>query len=509
MSERDTAERPILLGSPARGLRYLAPNLARAIWKRRAGRVAILSSIVTLSAGLYVLRSLLYPLLIALRPHTPVIVGLLLTTVVVIVLGRALAGRRRVFWGVTSLLALAWALLLGLPFNVPRELSRWYGFTMLEKIELTELPLTARERVLPLSMIEGIAIDRATGSDLRIEQFKLIDYDGALYWIAPETPVGLVDRLTLREIRGLVRMEASTMDVEAKHFDVDFAYGRGLLRPRDLLRTTLPNRLGLLDLFDKEIEQEVRYVQINVDTFVQVVALTDWEGLFPFAIPTFGGVFVINAHGEQDIRFYTPAEIASVPYLQGQNLLPEKVSHFYAESWTYNQGLWGWLRNRGRTEITQIPEDTNPQPFTVYFRDVRGEEGLYQFYALEPEGHGTGLSKILLFEPRGHRSACRVYYFDFTARGQSMVGPARIAETIRGSDLHAHWKQKSEGTFVISESRPYIKERDGKRTFRWFNSIVTRAKGSNLPLVVIADPDSLEVEWHEGDALRRLLSPLM
>ena len=66
---------------------------------------------------------------------------------------------------------------------------------------------------------------------------------------------------------------------------------------------------------------------------------------------------------------------------------------------------------------------------------------------------------------------------------------------------------KSGGTFVISESRPYVKERDGRRTFRWFNSIVTSEQGSTLPLVVIADPDTLEVRWHEGDAVTELLAP--
>jgi hypothetical protein len=130
---------------------------------------------------------------------------------------------------------------------------------------------------------------------------------------------------------------------------------------------------------------------------------------------------------------------------------------------------------------------------------------VFQFFALEPMGRSAGLSKMLLVDPRGHQAVPPVYFYDFEARGQELVGPARIAETIRASDIHVDWQASSGGTFVIAESRPYIKEVDGTRQFRWFNSVVTRTQGSGQPRVVLADPVSLAVDWLDPGQVQALL----
>ena len=90
-------------------------------------------------------------------------------------------------------------------------------------------------------------------------------------------------------------------------------------------------------------------------------------------------------------------------------------------------------------------------------------------------------------------------------KGEELVGPARIAETIKASDIHADWKQQGTGTLVIAESRPLINDRARKREFHWFNSVVTHPQGSGQPRVVLADPKTLQVEWLEPPAVQKLL----
>jgi hypothetical protein len=495
-------------GAPEHGpLYYVCRNLGRILWSYRAVRGAVRASPFVLLPSFWLGRAFLQPYLVALRRSSPQLVALALSVVVVAAAVRLGRGRPGLARGIAVLVAAAWIGLVVLPVDPFREMSLYAGYRSLDRRVLARLPLTDDERVYPLAMIARIVGDRLTESHFTVSRFELMRRGRELYWVAQKTPSGNVNRLSLEPIPGLIQVPASATSVDIRHIEARFAYGRDVMWFQELARYVLPRRLSFVDLFDKEIDpDDVTYMIDDSGNWVQVVAVIDWDGVFPAVVPRFAGVFVCPQEGRGDIQFLAPDRIAAAPFLQKQNLLPEVVSSFYAEAWKFNQGLSGWLRNRGVTKITTVPEDANQQPFTVHFRDVDGNDGLYQFFALEPAGPSSGLSRMLLFEPWGHRREVTAYVYDFEERRESLVGPARIAETIKGSDLHADWKQKTGGgTFVIAESRPYIKERGGRRTFRWFNSIITDSHGSNLPIVVLADPRSLRVEWYEGDRIKALL----
>jgi hypothetical protein len=487
-------------------LYYLFRNVFRMFWKHKAIRVAVQASPFVLMAALYLGRAFANPKLVVLRQHSPMLITILFTGIVMALPWtlRSLKGLRKV---VTVAVIAMWIVLWALPFDPFRELSLYYGHTLLDKRPLEKLPLTDNERIYPLSLVKRIVEDRMTQSHVSIAPFEMLREKEELSWVAQKTPAGAINQMTLEEVSGLVKVAASSVTVNIEHIPVKFPYGRDLFFLQDLNRYLLPRKLGFLDIFDKQIDQDdVTFVKDDKGKWVAVVSVIDWDGLFPFCIPRFGGVFVCPQKGEGDIRYYSPEEIAQTPHLRDQNLLPEDISSFYAEGWKFNQGFMAWVRNRGVTKITTIPEDTAQQPFSVFFRGVEGRDGLFQFFALEPEGKSSGLSKMLLFDPSGSSHTPVAYVYDFDAKNEELVGPERIAETIKSSDLHADWKQRNgTGTFIIAESRPYIKDVAGHRVFRWFNSIITDKQGSGLPLVVLADPKTLKVEWFESGAIKKLM----
>lgn len=485
-------------------LYYIARNLTRKLRAHRLGRALLVGVPVTLLAGIVLARPLAGPYLVALRRQSPAFVTAALATLALVLAWTR--GGRRARALVTGGVTLLGAGILAYPGDFFRDLSLYGCWRSLERRELSRLPLTRHERIYPLSLVSRIVEDRVTESHFAVSPFEMQLRDGELYWVAQKTPTGRVNEVTLRDVTGLVQVAASSVDVEIRHHAVDFPYGRDLMLPKDLGRFVLPRELGWLDGFDKELDvEDLSFHQDERGEWVMVMAVIDWDGIFPYCVPRFGGVFVCPQRGKGDVRWLAPAEIAAVPWLREQNLVPEAISQFYAESWKFNRGLLGWIQNEGVTKITSIPEDTAQQPFAVYFSDVEGHDGVYQFFALEPHGKSAGLSKMLLVDPRGHQATPPVFVYDFEARGEELVGPARIAETIKASDIHVDWRQRTGGTFVIAESRPYIKDVAGTRRFRWFNSLVTRAQGSGQPRVVLADPVDLSVAWLEPGEVQALL----
>lgn len=484
---------------------YLFRNLGRMIWGNKIARTAVTAGPFVALVVIWLARALCNPYLVAVRRQSPAIVTALISLAVV-ALAQSFVKAAGPRWFVTGLVAAFWIAVATSPYGLFHNLSLYGCWRAMEKHELRRLPVTHHERIYPLSMVSRIVEDRLTQSHFTVSPFEMQMDKGQLYWVAQKTPAGMINTMALENVTGLVQVAASSVAVDIQHHKVEFEYGRDLFFIRDLGHYVLPRQLGFLDIFDKELDREDLAFRVDDQgRWVMVMAVIDWDGIFPFCIPTFGGVFICPQKGHGDVRWVKPAEMATIPYLRGQNLVPETLTKYYAESWKFNQGLSGYLRNQGVTKITSIPEDTAQQPFAVYFKDVNGQDGLYQFFALEPDGKSAGLSKMLLFDPQGYKETPVAYYYDFEAKGEELVGPARIAETIKASDIHVDWKQAGTGTFVIAESRPLIKDRGGKREFHWFNSVVTHQQGSGQPRVVLADPRSLRVDWLEPSSVQKLL----
>ena len=489
-------------------LYYLCRNLGRLIWSNRITKKIVVGAPPVLCTFIYFASALSNPIMVEIRKRSPAIVTALMSFAVVLALHTWAARWHRVRRLITGSIMIFWLAVMLSPDSFFHNLSLYGAYLEMDRHELTRLPLTQHERIYPLSMVTHIVHDRLTQSHFTVSPFETyVDPNERLWWIAQKTPAGLVNTVSLQDVSGLVQVATSSTTVDIQHHAVDFKYGRDLFILRDLGHYVLPHKLSFLDIFDKELDRDdITYVKDAQGRWVMVMAVIDWDGIWPFCVPRFGGVFVCPQRDQGEIRLYAPDEIAKTPWLRSQNLVPELITTFYAESWKFNQGFGGWIRNQGVTKITKIPEDTAQQPFTLYMKDVGGHDGLFHFFALEPAGRSAGLSKILLFDASGSTASPAAYVYDLEARGEELVGPARIAETIKASDIHVNWKEKSGyGSFIIAESRPLIRDHDGKRLFHWFNSVITEQQGSGQPRVVLADPKSLAVEWLEPAAVQKLV----
>lgn len=486
---------------------YLFRNLGRKIWARPILRKVVCFGPFVLLIVIYCASAFSNPVMVSLRKQSPAIITGLMSLALVAAVQSYVsrAWPRRL---VTLCVVAFWVGVAASPYSFFYNVSLYGAFLSIDRHELAKLPVTTHERIFPLSLVNRIVEDRLTQSHFTISPFEIMQDKGQLYWVAQKTPSGVIDKATLKDVTGLVSVGASNINVEIEHHKVDFPYGRDLFILKDLGHYVLPHKLGFVDIFDKELDRDdVTYMRDDKGQWVMVMAVIDWDGLWPFCIPKFGGAYVCPQRGQGEVRLVSPEEIAQIPWLREQNLVPETLTTFYADSWKFNQGLWGWLRNQGVTKITKIPEDTAQQPFCVWVKDLGGHDGMFQFFALEPAGTSAGLSKVLLFDPRGLSAMPPVWVYDLEAKGEELVGPARIAETIKSSDIHVNWKEKSGyGSFIIAESRPLVRDRNGKREFHWFNSVITEQQGSGQPRVVLADPKTLSVEWLEPAQVQKLVS---
>jgi hypothetical protein len=137
----------------------------------------------------------------------------------------------------------------------------------------------------------------------------------------------------------------------------------------------------------------VRYIRDDTGEWVQVIPLIYWKGwLLPR--PTFGGVMVIRqktgaADGLSALltgagEWIKADEIGDYAYLRGQNLVPEQVSTFVAESFRFTHGFASPMPgyHLGDIRVPNLPGDQNDQPFTCFF-DFGEDAKLYQYFALE------------------------------------------------------------------------------------------------------------------------------
>lgn len=509
-------------------------NLFKGIWNKLVQhKLKFLTLFILTIVGLYMSRAFWYQDVNYIRQHTPEIVTILMAiTAFFILISISVKSSSKGIKGLTGFFAFAQILIIAgtvfvlvsmkdtetNPFNI---LNKSAAVNNLVVKDLEYLPLTDKERIYPYETILKIARDKITSSDYTVEHFEMV-YDNQkedLVWNAEKSPSGNINKLA-RNVQGVVTLNATSDQILKNEENVEFNYGRKL-KWFNSLNYILPKMLNPLDYFDKTIDDNVRLIKDSNGEWIQVVGVTDWEGIWPSVYPKFAGVFVVKQKSDKydevtimntdffvptgdnpEIKFYTPEEIKGIEYLKNQNLVPSEITRFYAKAWTFKNGIGNFfIKKKGLTKITKISEERNQQPFTVYFNDVKTkaenpQKGLYQFYALEPRGANTALSDILLFDPRGTSSDIIVYNYNTHKNKLNLLGPERIAKTIKDSDKHLDWSN-----FIIAESRPFIREIDGVRKFYFFNSIIAKEAASAKPTIAIADPDKLDVFWYRGNSI--------
>ena len=443
-------------------------------------------------ALLFFTRALWQPALIAIRLHLAPVLFMLLG----LSIGSAICVKRR-YWTGSILMVLSLVMgILAFPFDsgIRNYLALWWHYGGIEQKELEVLPLTRYERIHPRNAVQTLA--REGISDVHEVSAPEFVRDGDDYiWSMAIEPAFAIRRLT-GTVEEVIRVPADKVALNFSgdnRYKVDFFSSEGMLAARDT-RKAVVNRFGPWRFMNYKPGQ-VRYIRNDEGKWVQMVSLVRWKGFF-LPRPVFGGVVVIEqGSGADEVtksvftgagKWIRPEEIPEHKFLLNQNVIPETVSRFTAQSYRFSRGFLSPMPgyHRGDIRIPDLPGDYNDQPFTGYF-EVGDKASLYHYFALEPfQADKQGLNTSLFVPADGQGVT---YVFRHYEKKQSLTGVSAIVSKVMESRKNYDWSRNS-----AAEQRPFIRDVGGKRRFFWLTSVVTHKDGGDTEggnFIVGAAPD--------------------
>lgn len=493
-------------------LYWLRKNIWKSI-KNFAGKNKVLATILFL-VGLYVLfvsRAAYQPLILLVRRY--LLLVLLFIGVSWWVSKKFGKSRLRGKLGI-GLLYLGFCAFLWFFGKGIYEYVRLYThFQKLDKVELTELPQTQFERIQPLNSMrtlvkQELLTDTESATDPRFNRRSDGTYDFSMA-VGP-SPRYKVQQAS-KNMYKVISVSATdpAPDFSAKNqYDAEFNIGEFLLFGK---RTSIAvgKRLGPIQYFNYQ-PSEVFFIEKGDGDWAQVVSLIQWKGWF-IPRPVFGGVMVIDEYEKEGFdgtleriflgkgTFYSPEEIQDIPYLKGQNLVPEMVTTFTANSFRFQEGFLAPLPgyHEGDVRIPALKADQNKMPFVAFFDFDKDpyDDKLYHYYGLEPfdkDKQALNTSLFLAGDGTG-----KVLYIDHAERKDAYIGSSTVSSKIIESRKNYDWEKN-----YPVEFRPYMREVDGEKRFFWLSTVVTKVDdsgqgfiGGSIPEVTLTDARISQVVW--------------
>lgn len=479
---------------------------------KKQKRITIVVSILLLIA-LFVLRDDYQPFLLFLRKYLFIII------IAVLVLFYGLSkfrktpsvGRRL---GILGLLIVFFGVLyvFGWYYKMYDYMKTYNVFNDLNRIELSELPLTQNERIQPLRNISSMA-NESVGETKDVSLPHLVRVDNENKWTMAIQPSEKYIMQRINDNTEEVFSVSSTTPFprfsNENRIPVTFSIGESLKFSRNTYNAVV-QRFNPWMLFNYE-PSDTFYMKNDNGDWVEVVSLIKWKGFF-FPYPTFGGVMIIDS-GDHDFNdyleritigkgtFVRPDEIKNYPFLTKQNTLSEKVSQLQAESLKFLGGFSDPLPWNMETavKIPEMPKDQNQQPYVTDF-DFAGSEtnaysGLYHWFGLEPVGdERTSLSYSVFIPADG---SDQLYYYDHATKKQGYAGVSAMPLKVKESRKEYDWKASTPVEF-----RPYIKEIAGRKRLFFLGTISSisdtdaqQFDGSATPDIVLIDSEYRDVIW--------------
>lgn len=384
-------------------------------------------------------------------------------------------------------------------------------FQNLNKIEISELPLTQNERIQPLRNIFSMA-NESVGETKDVSLPHLVRVDSTNKWTMAIQPAEKYVWQRVNENTEEVFAVSSTTPFprfsSENRISVTFSIGESLKFSRNTYNAAI-QKLNLFQLFTTE-PGDVFYMKNDAGKWVQVVSLIKWKGFF-FPYPTFGGVVVIE-NGEHDFNDYiervffgkgtyiSPKDITKYPFLTRQNTLSEKVSRLQAESLKFLGGFSDPLPWNMETavKIPDLPDDQNQQPFVTDFNfdgtDIDAFNGLYHWFGLEPVGdERTSLTYSVLIPADG---TDKLYYYDHASKKEGYAGVSAMPLKVIESRKEFDWSVNKPVEF-----RPYIKNIAGRKRIFFLGTISAVKEGSDnfdgsaTPDLALIDSEYRDVVW--------------
>ena len=399
----------------------------------------------------------------------------------------------------------------GWKLNLYDYMKTYNVYSHLNRVEIDELPLTQNERIQPLRNIFSMA-NESVGETMDVSLPHLVRVDNENKWTMAIQPSEkyVWQRISdnTEEVFAVSSTTAFPRFSNENRIPVTFSIGESLKFSRNTYNAVV-QRFGLWKLFSYE-PSDVFYMKNDEGQWVEVVSLINWKGFF-FPYPTFGGVMIIDngAHDFKDYleriligkgTFISPSEIKVHKFLQGQNILSEKVSQLQAESLKFLGGFSDPLPWNMKTavKIPELPDDQNQQPFVTDcdFSDtnIDAYSGLYHWFGLEPVGEERTSLTYSVFIPSDGTD--KLYYYDHASKKQGYAGVSAMPLKVKESKKEYDWSVNKPVEF-----RPYIKDIAGRKRLFFLGTIsavsddTKKFDGSATPDLALIDAEYRDVIW--------------
>jgi len=454
-------------------------------------------------------RGAIQPLFLGIRKYLVLLLVLLLVLWLFYRFTRKRVWKQNIVPTIFLLLFLAASALVG-P-SIHDYCSMYFRYLSLNKVELADMPISGHERIQPVNSISTLINQEALSEteDATMPAFTR-GVDGNYNFTAAVGPSRnyLIQRFSkdMYEVLNVPAHLSTPAFSKDQREQVKFEIGEDLLFSRRTSNAVI-KRFGISEFLNCEPAEPV-YLQNDSGIWVQVVPLVRWQG-FVFPIPTFGGVYVIEQEGPADTYFprvyqgkgiyYSPEEVLETPYLKGQNLQPEPVLSYIANSFKFANGFLAPMPgyHEGDIRIPKVANDQKQMPYITHFT-IAGNGKLYNYFGLEPfEEEKKGLS-LSLFIPGD--SDEKIYFLNH--RREKFIGSGAISSKIIESKKNYDWSVN-----FPAESRPFVRKVNGKTRFFWLTTVVSRAGengesiGGGVPEICLTDAVYGKVIWIDQKTL--------
>jgi len=381
----------------------------------------------------------------------------------------------------------------------------------LNRVEISELPLTQNERIQPLKNIHSMG-NESVGETKDVSLPHLVRIGDENKWTMAIQPTEKYYWQAIKDNTEEVFAVSSTTPFprfsNENRIPVTFSIGESLKFSRNTYNAVV-QRFNPWMLINYE-PSDTFYMKNDTGQWVEVVSLIRWKGFF-FPYPTFGGVMIIES-GEHDMSDYieriaigkgqyiAPDEMKNYPYLTRQNTLAEKVSRLQAESLKFLGGFSDPLPWNMKTavKIPDLEADQNQLPFVTdfNFEDTKIEtySGLYHWFGLEPVGDERTSLTYSVFIPADGTD--KLYYYDHATKKQGYAGISAMPSKVRESRKEYDWNVNKPVEF-----RPYIKNIAGRKRLFFLGTVASVTSdsenfdGSATPDLALIDSEYRDVVW--------------
>ena len=474
-------------------------------------RNLILLSIILILVLLF-LRDDYQPGLLFIRKY----IFIILLNVTVLFLGlrsfrKAISAGKKI--GILLMLTLFFGVLYGVGWHLKMYdyMKTFNVFNNLNRIEMSELPLTRNERIQPLRNIFSMA-NESVGETKDVSLPHLVRIDSVNKWTMAIQPTekyawqGVTDNI--EEVFAVSSTTPFPRFSNENRISATFSIGESLKFSRNTYNAVV-QRFNIFQLFTTE-PSDTFYMKNDKGNWVEVVSLIKWKGFF-FPYPSFGGVMVIE-NGEHDFNDYieriligkgkyvSAKEMKNYPFLTKQNTLSEKVSRLQAESLKFLGGFSDPLPWNMETavKIPLLEDDQNQQPFVTDFdfsdTNLEAYNGLYHWFGLEPVGDERTSLTYSVFIPADGTD--KLYFYDHGSKKQGYAGVSAMPLKVIESRKEYDWSVNKPVEF-----RPYIKNIAGRKRVFFIGTISAVRDGSSgfdgsaTPDLALIDSEYRDVVW--------------